>query len=242
MIFTVGVFAFKSALGLYYFLSQEKENKTRILFFAGFSLVYGILFMLSAYMLHNTPIIRYVSAVQHIAASGMFIHILMAALLLIWGIFLLKTGSEGHSRSRGWLALVIPCPVCMLTVFFTAGFVSAFFPDSGYWAVFLAYKGFMLTTLLTLIVLFALGRSRWFAVSPDTLLANGMIMIAAYFFLSVIIMPQFADLDKVYRLAEYKGKQEGITAVQTVFLYSTITVLFLSGFCCKTLTVRRKEH
>jgi type II secretory pathway component PulF len=57
-----------------------------------------------------------------------------------------------------------------------------------------------------------------------------MIAISSYFLLSVIVMPQFANLDMVYALAAHSGKK-AVMDLQTLLGAVGLMVLtFLGGF------------
>ncbi|CAN2040342.1 DUF2162 [Candidatus Magnetomoraceae bacterium gMMP-15] len=253
--FTLGIFAIKSGVGLNYFLSQKKNLKSRLIFFSFYSLIYFAIFMLSSWFLRKIAIASYFDSMQSILKSGMLIHFIMAGLLLLWGVLFLK-GKHGHNLelkngdsggfqkkekySLGWLVLVIPCPVCMTTIFFSVGFLVAFFPDSGYWPILLAYNGFILIALLSIIITnFLQSKS---GQSPEFILGSAMIMIASYFLLSMILIPQFGDVDKIYRLAMYKGEKEVINIANILYFYGIMLTFFGFGFFIMQQKIRRVTY
>ena len=235
--FTIGIFALKSGVGLYYLLSLKRKLKLKILFFSVYSVVYFFIFMLSSLILEKMSIITHFEAIQTFLKSGMFIHVLMACLLLIWGVILVKRQKSKKHITHAWLFMVIPCPVCIMVIFFSAGFLVAFFPDSGNLAVLCAYAGFIVINIAAMLIM-----SFWKALfdsTPEAILGSLMLMISVYFILSVIIMPQFSDLDKIYRLAAYKGEINIINTDQFILYLLIIISSILFGFYLMKRKIRR---
>ena len=239
LVLTIGVFAIKSGIGLYYFLIQRRRLMSKLIFLSLYCLVYLLIFVLSSHILQRINIIHYFEMVQGFLKSGMFIHILMAGGLIIWGIVLLKRENRPGKGSFAWLALIIPCPVCIMVIFFSAAFLLSCFPDSGYPVVLGAYLLFMAIAITTLICM-TLWSIRSSLASESTL-GVAMLIIAVYFFLSVIIMPQFSDLNKIYRLATYHSGAESINARDILLLYSVMATLFSVGFWAMRRKIRRRQ-
>ncbi len=234
LFFTIGIFALKSGMGLHYFLVRKGRLKTKLFSFSLLSVTYFGIFVFSAHILQKIDIIQYFEAVQTFLKSGMFIHILMAGGLIIWGIVLLKGNKKQTKKSFGWLALIIPCPVCITVIFFSTAFLLSCFPDSGLLAVIWAYLGFMAIVIITVFSM-SLWRAKS-ASAPESTLGAAMLIISVYFFLSVIVMPQFGDMDKIYRLAAYQDKDQSVNVRDILLLCSAMTALFTTGFW----TMRRK--
>ena len=237
--FTIGIFALKSGVGLHYFLNQKRKLKAKLFFLSLYGLVYLLIFMLSSYILQRINIIHYFEIVQNFLKSGMFIHILMAGGLIIWGIVLLKREDRPDRKSLAWVALIIPCPVCVTVIFFSAAFLLSYFPDSGYMAVFVAYLGFMAIVIITVISMTLWGTRS--GSTPESTLGAAMLIIAIYFFLSVIIMPQFGDMDKIYRLAAYQGEKQTMNTRDILLLYSIMAAVFTTGFWAMRRKIRREK-
>jgi predicted transporter len=65
-----------------------------------------------------------------------------------------------------------------------------------------------------------------------------MMLIAVYFLLSVTIMPQCADIDKIYRLAMYQGEAHS-QSMSHALLFSVLALAaFVGGFALKLKTIR----
>lgn len=235
--FTICIFALKSGVGLYYLLSLKRKVKLKVLFYSIYSVIYLFIFMLSSLTLQKMNIIEHFEDVQTFLKSGMFIHMLMAFLLLTWGVILVKRQKSKKHITHAWLLMVIPCPVCIMVIFFSAGFLVAFFPDSGNLAVLCAYAGFIIINIAAIVVM-----SFWKALSdstPEAILGSIMLFIAVYFLLSIVILPQFSDLDKIYRLAAYKGEINIINTDQFVLYLLIIISSVLFGFYLMKRKIRR---
>ena len=225
--FTLGIFAVKSGVGLQYYFVQKRKVKTRLLLFIMYAAAYLFIFLLCALIIQKGDMISRFAKVQSLVKSGMLIHVLMAWGLAIWGIMLLKRKESSSKTTYGWLALVIPCPVCITVIFFSTAFLFSWFPYSGYMAVSVAYLGFMAIAVITVT-----GMLMWRSMSvstPESTLGAAMLIIAAYFFLSVIIMPRFGDIDRLYRLAAYQSEKQTINIKDALFLYSVMAALFTTG-------------
>ena len=114
----------------------------------------------------------------------MCLHILLAGFMALWGIMLLKGGDKAKKARIGWLAMVIPCPVCLVVIFFSVAFFLAYFPTGRGLAIYPAYGSFVGIILLTLILL-ALWQKKVNAYS-EVFLGAAMLLISSYFLLSVI--------------------------------------------------------
>lgn len=237
--FTISIFALKSGVGLHYFVTRKRKLKTKILFLCLYGLVYLLIFMLSSHILKRINIIEYFELVQSFLKSGMFIHIVMAGGLIIWGVVLLKGKESQSKRSFGWLALIIPCPVCITVIFFSTAFLISYFPNSGCMVVLGAYVGFMVIVIITVISMALLGTKT--DSTPESILGAAMLIIAAYFFLSVIMMPQFGDMGEIYRLAAYQREKQIVSPQDALFLYFTMAALFTTGFLAMRRKIRKKK-
>jgi predicted transporter len=169
----------------------------------------------------------------------MLVHIAMAAGLAVWGIILLKRKEEISAHtSYGWVALIVPCPVCLTVIFLSVAFLVAYFPDAGYLAIIGAYVVFMGIALFTV-----LGMTLWgikAASTPEADMGAAMLIIAVYFFLSVVIMPQFGEMDGIYRIAAYKGEKQTIKIEELSLLYAIMAALFTAGFLKMMLKYKRR--
>ena len=233
----MAIFAVKSGVGLRYLMTQKRRIKSKLSFLFFFFLTYFFLFMLCSHILIQLDIAVYLDKVQGFLKMGMLIHVLLAAGLIIWGILLLKRGDRSGKKSYGWVAMIIPCPVCVTVIFISLSFLLSYFPDSGHLATFWAYLAFMSIVLITVA-----GMSLWGISSnttPESTMGAAMLLIAVYFFLSVIILPQFGDIDKIYRLAAYRGEKQIIHTGDLWSLYAVMAAFFMGGFCIMNRNLKR---
>jgi predicted transporter len=236
VLFSIAVFAAKSGVGIFYLVAGQEKRRTRIGAFALFAATYALVFAGVAMVLTRIDPLRHLAAIQSFVRSGMGVHVILALLLMGWGVLLLKGGGGHGKRSRGWLLLAVPCPVCVTVIFFTTGFLLTCFPDRPAATVLALYLAFILINLATMgtIAFYQKGRR----VSAESLLGGAMILIALYFLISVSLMPQFADVDKIYRLALYEGH---LPSPKGAFLlpFSILTAAaFIGGYGFKHQKIR----
>jgi predicted transporter len=238
IIFAIGIFAFKSGIGLNYIVSRKCKILEKVFLIFLFGIVYLTIFFICAQLLQKIDILNYYQAFQTLVQSGMAIHVLMAIGFTLWGIALLKKSKSTKTPTYGWLAMVVPCPVCVTVIFLSTAFLIAYFPDAGLWAPGYAYLTFMGIVIVTV-----LGMTAWGIKSnstPESDMGAAMLFIAAYFFLSVIIMPQFGDVDKIYRIATYQSEKQ-LTGIKDVLLLITTTAtFFILGFLYMKQKAKRR--
>lgn len=240
MVFSVSVFALKSGVGLYYCLAGTNSRRSRAVARGVFAATYFLIFAASGVVLKSLTRIDPGGRLPLILTwmqSGMLIHLLMAGLLLAWGLRLtLEHGTDG-GRSRGWLMLVVPCPVCVTVICLSMAFLTAHFTDKPTAAAVGLYLSFLAVSMATAEIL-AAGETAVKA-SPDAVLGAAMLLIAAYFLLSVTILPNAADMDGIYRMAA--APADGTASdIQHKIIFSTVAAAaFLSGFGAGVLGIRR---
>lgn len=202
VLMSIGIFAVKSGAGIGYRLVRQPRWVGKMVVLLLFAVAYAVLFGLVAGVLGVLDPVRHLNAVQAFLQSGMLVHMVLAGVMMLWGVVLLKRAPAERTTSRGWLLLALPCPVCAAVILFSAAFLVSFFPDHLLRVISGLYGVFVLIGLLTAAAVglyHHCGARR----GPESFLGGVMLLVAAYFCLSVTVMPQFADLDKVYRLAGY---------------------------------------
>ena len=231
ILLSVGIFAVKSGVGLYYFLSQRQSLKIKTVWVM---LYYGLIFFIFSFfanIMKKVDFLQHVEAMQTFFRSGMTMHVILAGLLAVWGVGLLKRGTDHNRKNLRWLAMVIPCPVCLGVILVSIAFLLAYFPDSDEIVAIWACAGCLAINLLTMTAL-KIWRSQTDS-THEQILGLAMLFISVYFFLSVILIPQFSDLDTVYRLARYTGDTggaQGVSMVCQVILYAVAAISFGAGF------------
>lgn len=238
LIFAVGVFAVKTGAGITYVIAPQQTLPRKLLILLTIAAAYLALFLLSWYICSRIDIVLYFNELRMLFQSGMTLHIIVAMGMFVWGFSLLRRDHRHGSRGTwGWLALVVPCPVCGSVIFFTTGFLVNFFPDGSLTAVLQAYGIFTGIMLLTVAVLTALSRRAFH--HPEHMLAFCMLFIASYFVVSVLLVPLFSEVDKIYRIAAYQSSQASIDTTDVTQLVILVAVAIITGFVLQMLRERR---
>jgi predicted transporter len=236
VLFSIGIFAVKSGVGISYVVAGQKKKRTIAGLFLLFATAYGVVFAAAAVLLSTIDPVRHWAAIQSFVRSGMVVHVFLGGLLMVWGVLLLKGGSDEGKKSKGWLLLAVPCPVCATVIFFSVGFLFALFPEAPRSAVLVLYLSFVLINLVTLAVVVLYRKRR--PVAAESFLGGAMLLVALYFFISVTVMPQFADLEKIYRLAMYKSQTQAQKVVHLLPLSILAATAFICGYGFKYRKIR----
>lgn len=191
--FTVAIFAVKSGAGLSCLLGRENRVGRRLLLCLGFIAGYLPLFALAWLLVLRFDFLAHLQTVMTLVKQGMTIHFLLAALLLLWGVALLRQEQGARAASHGWLLLATPCPVCFSVILASAGLLHGIYPDNSLIIAWL-FGGFMAVALLSALLLIRPGHL------DNHSLGRFMLLAALYFLISVSVVPQFSALERVYRL------------------------------------------
>lgn len=215
---SVALFAVKSGVGIHYVLvSEPKINRLRKALFIMISIfLYSALFGAGFLIIRDSNMAAWYDRAVLILKSGMLIHVVIAAMMFIWGMILLKNNKKTIKKSNAWLIMVIPCPLCGFVILFTMGTIMAVFPDSAFFAVFHLFAGFMAIKLATIGGMGIFDRR--FNIKPDFVLGWLMLAIAAYFILSVTVIPQFSGMDKIYRIARSHPLVQNTANINQLFI------------------------
>lgn len=237
LVFALGIFSVKSGCGISYLLSTRATYFGKGATLATVTLTYLALFVASWHISSSIDLVSHFNRLKRLFESGMALHMLMACGTLVWAISLLKKDETSHLKRLGWITLVVPCPVCASVIFFITGFLVALFPGQSLVAVLAAYAVYLVITVLV-IGLLALS-SRFTETAPERTLGLAMLFISAYFFLSILVAPHFAELERIYRVARYSSQQsagnvQGGIAFGIIFLVS-----FATGFMIKWIRGKR---
>lgn len=225
-VFSIAIFAVKSGIGLSYYFSKTSSVRVIALVCGMFALIYMMVFAASYFIISKIDIIRHQELILKWIESGMLIHLIMAVLMAFWGIWLLKGNTNYSAKSKGWIALAVPCPVCALVIMFCQGFFITLFPDLTWKTAGFLYLIFLLINFITVLIM----RIRRQKMHPEIILGGAMLIIAVYFFLSVTIMPNFADLDRIYRLACNSSETNPLVIRQLSVVAVLGLLAFLAGF------------
>jgi predicted transporter len=232
VLFSIGIFAVKSGVGIAYVLGQKKRKRDILFVLLLYILAYGALFGIAAWALPRIDPAGHLAAIQAFIGSGMIVHLALAAVMMIWGVVLLKghkpSSTIDSGRSRAWLILALPCPVCMTVILFSSAFLITCFPDHPQITVFALYLAFIVVGLASMGLV---GRVlACTMLSSEAFLGSAMLLVATYFLLSVTVMPQFGDLDKVYRLACCPGDGSSPRQSHLMGMIVVTVLAFGAGF------------
>lgn len=228
VLFSVGIFGIKSGVGLSYCFAGSARTRTKVGAFSLFTLTYLLVFSGAVLMLQYVDFVRYLDMVQQWLRSGMLVHLVIAALMLGWGILLLKNSDGTSGVSRGWLILAMPCPVCLTVILFSTAVLLSYFPEHLVRTAVLFFLAFMGVSLLTSAVVSLLLKRSTFG--PNGFLGGAMLLMAAYFLLSAIVMPQFGDLEMIYRMACYHNDTGAVDVTSEINVALATAAIFFTGY------------
>ncbi len=189
---SLGVFAVKSGAGLSYIL-RRRGWPAAVLFFAT---VHAPVFWTAWFVSDRIKAGAYLDRVLLVAENGMALHLLLAALLLVWGVTLLGRCGCSVQKSRGWLLLSLPCPVCFLVIITSGAMAETLMPKIP-WLFAYMYAGFVATGLASAFILSRVMRRT----PPEHGLGALMVLASLYFLLTVTFAPQMGEVERIYRLS-----------------------------------------
>ncbi len=224
LIFSLGIFALKVGLGVYYFTNGVSGKREKVCLVLSLAVGYLFLFLLGYFLMERLSVSAYLNIFQRGFDYGMLLHMIMAVLLVLWGILILRTQYPEQTKSRGWLLLVIPCPLHLSVILLSLAFFLTSLPEFAWQAVILLYLGFLCMVFLTVLALrlFSVGNRQ------KDLLGWGMLFIAAYFLVAIVVMPHFQDAESIYRLGAYRAKEKQI-AIETVVTAGVLSLIAFAG-------------
>mgnify|MGYP006426078201 CR=1 FL=1 len=240
IVFTMGIFAVKSGVGIHYLLTRKTGRKSRFAFLSFFGLIYLFLFFSCAYTIQRIDVIAYFETVQRFLKYGMALHVLMAGGVLVWGVLMLKAGGKSVKGKHAWLIMVFPCPVCMTVIFLSLSFLISYFPNAVHMmaiSTYLAFMGIALATVTTMALWQNIARS-----APELTMGTAMVLISIYFLLSIIVLPQFGNVSRIYRLAAYQGETQMMGPRELLLLISLSTAFFIGGFIRMTKKLKARSE
>jgi predicted transporter len=126
--------------------------------------------------------------------------------------------------------------VCAVVIFLCVAFMVAYVPEEVPLVVSLMFICFMVLNFVTLALAFLMEKQT--ATSSEKMLGSAMLFIAAYFLLSVLIMPQFAALEEVYRLSCHAVEGSGSLTMEKQLTFFLLTTVFASGIA---MTMRKRS-
>jgi len=244
LVLSLAAFAVKTGLGWAYLWQTGRPRRPimRFMMDLGVVALYGAVFAAVAWLVTEINLLAHYKILLPLWQHGLLLHWLTALMLSIWGFYLLRRGAgescPGHSR--GWLALVIPCPVCLSVILMSAATLGLYFPEKVIPAVAALFAAFMLIAALggALSMLLKtlktpsseVSEGPTEAPSAENNLGLVMLMVAAYFILSALITPKFSELGRVYRIAAYADASRGSQLGPRLYVIGTVVLLVAAGF------------
>ncbi|WDP91013.1 MAG: hypothetical protein HUN04_15450 [Desulfobacter sp.] len=257
LVMSMGAFALKSGAGMGYLMADGRKWPVQAGRTLAFAAGYGAVFLLSWGILSHVDLTAHLADFTLLFKSGMTLHLILAVLVMAWGAGLLgaagKGGDEGQipgppdaqpsnarptkawpSRarpSRAWMALAVPCPVCFAVILLSSGFLAALYP--GQTRVFIwLYLGFVSSAIGAALLVSRAARGR-----AENLLGTIMVYISGYFILSVLLVPQWADLGRIYRIS----LSHSVGAAGPAVSWAGLVILILLAFCLGFFRAPEKE-
>jgi predicted transporter len=188
-LFSLGIFAVKVGFGLGY---GRFKAKGIILTLAGYALLFVTIALLSGKLMELAmPILK----------KGPYIHLLMAAGMIVWGVYMLR-GGHGHKHApsgigdntfKSSLLLIVPCPVCLSAMSFsTWTALGALQMPPALVGLGLGLSFAFLT--LVFLVLSRFGKSA----HPEASLGLAMVAIGLYFIGSLLLPTKIEEGRAMY--------------------------------------------
>ena len=222
LVFSLGIFAFKSGAGLSYLWRQQAGLAGRTMVCLGFMVCYGLLFWLAWVLVSQVNFLARLDTVMLFFKNGMTIHFILAGLLLIWGMALLKKRDDSKTRSHGWLLLTLPCPLCFSVIVLSSSFLHRLLPDEPWLFPWLG-TGFISISLFSafIVAFFSKGTN------AEHGLGTIMVLAALYFLVTLAVVPQFADMARIYRLSMSTAT---MASSQLPLLLAAMSLIFTISF------------
>ena len=202
LFFALAVFALKTSVGGYHFLALHNGMRKRMIFFICSSILYLMLFAGAFVLIHFYNLFQLAANSIAFLKTGVLLHLILCAGLLVWGFRLLGNCGDCHQDSitkNGWLLLALPCPVCASAIFLICAFASILWPEYDMVVMLSVPAVFFVLNILLLISLASWCRFR--NIDPVSLTGKAMIFIALYFILILLVAPQMNEAGKLYSVA-----------------------------------------
>lgn len=223
-------FAIKSGVGLYMGLFAQNAFPKRGRLLLLYPSIYLTLFLGLGLLWVYAQDLKV--AIHLILSYGAEIHILVSLFFMYLGIrFLLVPNNM--ATSKRWLVLLIPCPICAVTVFMSLGILISFFPQHELTAIFFSYGVFMSLGTLTLAVMYLCVKHR---VIIDLNLLLGLILIftSLYTIAVLLISEGYMQSGRVINIASNKSNFSFSFSNNLIIISFVICILaFLLGFIKK---------
>ncbi|MCD8351035.1 MAG: DUF2162 domain-containing protein [Planctomycetaceae bacterium] len=241
LIMATASFAVKTGLGWGYALSASRgwtKATASTAVVAGYALFFAVIYL----FVQRVDILANYASFAPLWENGTLLHWLMAFFLAIWAVVLLRgAGCVADNCSRpspgkSWLALVIPCPVCLSVVVMAESALALYFPDRAAMAVAILFAAFMAVAgVSACCMLLGSGSDE----NRRDALGMAMLFIALYFALFALVSPQIGDAERIYAIASRRPSTPGpISSPGTVLAIGALLVI---GFIVSLVKNRRVQ-
>ena len=206
-------------------------GRRKFFFLSGIFLLYLLLFFSLYSLTTHFQLLNYLDRFLQVLRYGMVIHLLIALGLILWGVSLLLRQAPLLQRERSnkeALLLIFPCPVCAVVILLTISLAHSVLPFSLFSTTGLLFGTFFIISLATVAVLFPFRRQ--IGKADSSFLGLVMVIVALYFFLTVLIAPIYQEAQDVYRLASRSMENTSIDLRSFLVLSAIVAVLFSVGF------------
>lgn len=158
---------------------------------------------------------------ESFSSMGMGIHVLVSLLLIVAGVYTQKKWNAGKDVSRHtFLAISMPCPVCLAALAASCMLLSGSFNLSGIKIGVLTGIAFFIA-VVTSSFLFRFGKIK-LGKTPETM-GNAMMLIGIYYLLGALLIPAYIQTKKM-NLVSTGGGETGIVPLMA------FGIVVLAGF------------
>lgn len=216
-LFSLGIFAVKVGFGLGYGRIGTKGISFTL---AGYVVLFMIIALLSE---------KLMGMIAPILNKGPYLHFLMAAGMIAWGIYAISgslcihqsSQKEANAKLRPSLLLIIPCPVCLAAMTFsTWTALSVIKSPAALVGVGMGVSFAILAILFLAVARF--GKSE----SPEAALGLAMIAIGLYFFASLLLPAKIEEAKGVYvSFVDKSGMMDNTNTIGVLLIL--ITAMFI---------------
>lgn len=228
MVFLLGVFAWKTGIGLFYAKAEPALVTTTL---AGYLALFAAVSYFSKELIGMLP---------RVLLDGLYLHIAFAAAMVLWGTYCVsrKNGPERTGDTVGTkaplgaiLPFVLPCPVLLTAILCSLSAVGSLVPIRPLFLGLLLGGAFGTAFLAAL---FVFRRKKEGRPVP----ATGLIMwfLALYFALATVIPPKIEEAKVMY--ASFVGDRPGIDGRDLSGVFGVLLAVLLLGYGAGA---RRKE-
>ena len=247
MFISMAAFSVKAGIGAAYAWSSSGKWRGVVVF--GLCASYAVLFAAVYAIVSRVNVVAHYGTFLPLLRGGIAAHWFAALFIFIWGLYLFSSfrldgpllgtvwRNEGSSGSRAWFALVIPCPVCLCSVLVSASCLALYFPEEAAVSVACLYVLFTLTAGAACVVSL---RAKPRGCCQERALGTAMMMISAYFIVSALVMPSFAQAGKIYRIAAYSAENRKSVYSGGLYAWGVIASLLAAGYCRGAYIIARR--